>query len=260
MRVTIGKLFAGVLAGLVWTTSASAGLVEYSAGHSDIGVEYVDHGDHGHLHLHYHFGGDAVLDGATTGGGEYGLDEAYIRVSDSLMVSGAPLNSVGLGAGSGDAWVLPQNNVAGVPFVGLATEEVPANFGNVKFSLEGVTGPGEFSLWQSNGLGGFDIFMSSFLNGIDAGDQVTLPSLAHSHFNFGFSAAGMYYVDIRAESVNDPSLYDVGTLIFAVGDSTFPPVTNPVPEPGSLVLMGIGTLGFCGSRLKRRNKQADAAA
>ncbi|TWT57375.1 PEP-CTERM motif protein [Thalassoglobus neptunius] len=259
MRVTIGKFFAGIMASLVMTTSASAGLVEYSAGHSDIGVEYEDHGSHGHLHLHYHFGGDAVLDGTASGTeSEYALDEAYIRVADSLMVSGAPLNSVGLGAGTGDAWVLPQNNVAGVPFVGLATEEVPANFGDVKFSLEGVTGPGEFSVWQSTGLGGIDIFMSTF--DATAPDAITLAALAHSHFNYGFSAAGLYYVDIRAESVNDPSLFDTGTLIFAVGDSAVPPVTNPVPEPGSLVLMGIGALGFGGSRLKRRKKPSNMIA
>ena len=97
-RFLFGSCFAVMMAG-AWG-SIDAALVEYSAGHADIGVA-LENGD---LELHYHFGGNAVLDGVMLGtGAEFAPQDIYVRVSDSLKKTEAPLQLIGLGSGSGDA-------------------------------------------------------------------------------------------------------------------------------------------------------------
>ncbi len=44
----------------------------YSADHGDIGIAYEDEGDGPEFFLHYHLGGNAILDGSPVGGGEEG--------------------------------------------------------------------------------------------------------------------------------------------------------------------------------------------
>lgn len=260
-RLTMFLVAAFATAALTPAPEAEAALMEYTAGHLDIGVEYED--DEGELHLHYHFGSDAVLDGVMLGGmgAEYGLDEVYIRVADSLLMPGAPLNLVGLGPGTGDAWVLPQNNVPGVPFTGFATEEVPLDFGSTRFQMTGYSGPGEFALWT---FGFFaTIYWDTYGSGVDPTDILDLTAGSHSHYAWGFTAPGVYYVDVLAQSLSNPSLSDTGTLIFVVGDSTLPPEapnSSPVPEPTSLALLGMGTFALGGGILRRRRRTTTDAA
>ena len=244
-RFLFGSCFAVMMAG-AWG-SIDAALIEYSAGHADIGVA-LENGD---LELHYHFGGNAVLDGVTLGAGaEFAPQDIYVRVSDSLKITGAPLQLIGLGSGPGDAWILPQSNQSGAPFIGIATEDLPLDFGNTEFSLVGMSGPGEFSLFSL----GFSttVYWSTF-DGLDSSDKLTLSAGTHSHFAYGFTAPGVYEVGIQARSLNDPSLVDSNVFTFVVGDATSPPV-SPVPEPSSLMLMGLGALGLCGASLRRRSK------
>jgi surface-anchored protein len=257
-RLTMFLVAAFALAALTPAREAEAALMEYTAGHLDIGVEYED--DEGELHLHYHFGGDAVLDGVM-GGGEYGLDEVYIRVADSLFFPGAPLNLVGLGSGTGDAWVLPQTNNPGVPFTGLATEEVPLDFGSTRFQMSGFSGPGEFAVWTF-GFGA-TIYWDTYGSGVDPTDYIDLTAGSHAHYAWGFTAPGVYYVDVLAQSLLNPGLSDTGTLIFVVGDSTLPPEapnSSPVPEPTSLALLGMGTLAMGGGIFRRRRRNTTDAA
>jgi len=242
-------------------SSTEAALIEYSAGHADIGFAYEDSTPY----LHYHFGGSAVLDGILLGTDEeYDPEGVYVRVSDSLQntfdTPPFTLDWIGLSdtpGATGPAWVLPQSNTSGVPFLGIATEEVPTGFGDVNFILEGFSGPGEFSVGQAS----FPptIYWDSLSN---SPDQLTLPEGTHDHFFYGFSAPGVYYVDLRAESVNDPNIFDTARFTFVVGDDTQPPGSNPnaVPEPGSFLLMGLGALGLGGALLRKRRREKQQAA
>ncbi|MDG1149543.1 MAG: hypothetical protein P8N70_04315, partial [Akkermansiaceae bacterium] len=103
----------------------------YSADHGDIGIAYEDEGDGPEFFLHYHLGGNAILDGSPVGGGEEGeeFEPSAITtlVPDSTratMGSVAVLNS-GTGVSDGSPiWIIPQGEAEGVPFLGIATEEL----------------------------------------------------------------------------------------------------------------------------------------
>lgn len=250
-RVTATVGLAAALAAVLGLAGpAESALVEYSAGHADIGVAY----EAGELHLHYHFGSGAVLDGAPLAGeAEYDPDEIYVRVADSRKFT-LDRGALGLGVGLGDVWVLPQSNVAGVPFLGIATEEVPLGIGSIRFSLTGMTGPGEFSLGQF-GLPN-SIYWDSF-DGIDSSDQFSMAAEQHDHFFYAFTAPGVYFLDVLAQSISNPGLFESATFTFVVGDNTSPPSDiEEIPEPASVVLFGLGALGMIGSRFRRLAKLA----
>ena len=251
VRKFIVSLGIAALTAVGWGLPAEAAMIEYTAGHADIGVAIED----GELNLHYHFGGDAVLDNVLLGSGldeeayEYDPSEVYVRVPDSQMfnVDGTIHSGVGLGPGAGDVWVLSQNNLAGLPFLGFGTEDLPQGSGNTVFSLLGVSGPGNFSLWTAGF--GFSVKWDS-VDGFGADDAFSLPAGSHSHYNWGFTAPGVYYVDVLA---TNGSLSDSGRFTFLVGDqTTLPEVVSPVPEPASLALAGMGGLALCGGALRRR--------
>ncbi len=58
MKIVRGLVLFAALQGLL-STAANADLIEYTAGHGDIGLAV----EAGQLHLHYHFAPGAVLDG-----------------------------------------------------------------------------------------------------------------------------------------------------------------------------------------------------
>ncbi|QEF99260.1 hypothetical protein Mal15_33220 [Stieleria maiorica] len=223
--------------------NAAADVVEYSAGHSDIGLAYED----GELHLHYHFGSDAILDGNPTGvvgGVEYDPSEAVVRVTnDALYAGGAPGPISFLGLDTGDpVWILPQSNAGGLPFLGIATEELDAPFNSASFEMTGFSGPGQFALWQ----GGFtpSVFMQTN-DGVIGGPSDTL-SIAgvgsHDHYNWGFTEEGVYDIQLTATAFNSslPGGFatDTGTFRFVVGNVT------AIPEPSSFAAIALAATGF----------------
>jgi hypothetical protein len=136
--------FIASLMAIAWTSISpvSAEMVEYSAGHGDIGLALEGPGQ---LFLHYHFGvGSAILDGvpATMANEELAPAEAYVRVSDANIITlPGPVDFLGTAAGA-QVWALPPVNTAGVPFLGIATEELdPMQFASAGFRLTGMTGP-----------------------------------------------------------------------------------------------------------------------
>ena len=257
--------FAAGFAALVsvWPAIASADLVEYSAGHADIGLAYHsgddDHGEG--LDLHYHFGTGAVLDGVSQGSdSEFGPGEAYVRVGDAVktqLTSG--LDFLEASAGD-DVWVLPQSSEPGVPFLGIAAEELSSSdFSSATLSMTGFSGPGQFALWQPDSVGGSpDVFWQTS-DGI-SDDELDLVIGGHDHFNWGFTEEGVYEVELTGVANftgDNVSISDVGTFSFAVGEAT------AIPEPGAfLALASLGVLG-CGVvaiRHRRRSGQALSAA
>ena len=125
----------------VGTSTTDPGLPanEWNEEHGDIGIAY----EAGELELHYHF--DEGLNGSGSEA-EFEPDEVYIRVADEAILD-PPVDIPFLGTTAAqDAWVLPQNGTdaedLGVPFVGLATEELdPLTFSSVDLFLTGFSGP-----------------------------------------------------------------------------------------------------------------------
>ncbi len=224
-----------------FSISLSAELMEYTAGHADIGLALEGPGQ---LFLHYHFGiGSAILEGvpATALNEELAPSEAYVRVSDSMIVTlPTPVDFLGTLAGD-SAWILPQGNTPGVPFLGIATEELdPVQFTSAGFRLTGFTGPlgGNFAFFQVPSFGAPIVFAKS-VDGIDPGFDV-VPSLVggHDHYNYAFTKDGIYDIGIEGyASGPGGSLTDSGTYRFVVGSST------AVPEPNSLILLLAGSMG-----------------
>ncbi|QDV44492.1 hypothetical protein Enr13x_43580 [Stieleria neptunia] len=230
--------------------NVSADVVEYSAGHSDIGLAYED----GELNLHFHFGGDTILDGAPVGGVggiEFNPSDAYVLVDDAAMYPGGapgPISFLGLNTGD-PVWILPQSNTAGMPFLGIATEELEAPFTSASFEMTGFSGPGQFALWQ----GGFapSVFMQTS-DGIigGPGDTLSLPSVgSHDHYNWGFTQQGVYDIELTATAYNGSLpggfVSDTETFRFVVGNVT------AIPEPSSFAAIAFVTTGFLVRRRRR---------
>ncbi|MCD0460914.1 choice-of-anchor M domain-containing protein [Roseiconus lacunae] len=219
-----------ILAVSICSSVAHAEAVEYTLGHGDIGLAY----DGSELELHYHFGNGAVLDGTPlVGDAEYAPDEAFVRVGQNTMVE--TTGSIPfLGTTAGDpVWVLPQSNTPGVPFLGIATEELDGTFSGASLTMTSFSGPGEFALWQSSSLGGLNVFWQSN-NGLDATDTLALSIGGHDHYNYGFTEAGTYDIGVTATAdfASGGSVSDFGTLRFVVGN------VSAVPEPSALAAMG----------------------
>jgi surface-anchored protein len=237
----IAKSFS-TLSGLVafcWALNGPlvAEMVEYTAGHADIGL--VLEGPE-QLFLHYHFGvGSAILDGlpATALNEELAPSEAYVRVSDATIVFPGAVDF--LGTASGDPiWVLPQGNTPGVPFFGFATAELnPMQFTSAGFRLSGMSGPagGNFALFQQPSFGPPNVFMRTN-DGINPLVDF-LPSTVggHDHYNFAFTKVGIYDLEIEGFATTGAgmTLTDSGSFRFLVGSAT------AIPEPGSLALLAV---------------------
>jgi surface-anchored protein len=226
----------------------SAEMVEYTAGHADIGLVLEGPGQ---LFLHYHFGvGSAILDGvpATVAQEELAPSEAYVRVSPATMITlPNPVDFLGTSAGD-PAWILPQGNVTGLPFFGFASEELdPMVFTSAGFRLLAMTGPlgGNFALFQQPSFGPPNIFMRT--NDLINPAVDFLPSTVggHDHYNFAFTKEGIYDLEIEGyASGPGGDLTDTAVFRFAVGSVA-------IPEPSSLFL-----LAACGSiiALRRRSQ------
>lgn len=229
------------LGALLLATSAQAQL--WTVGHGDIGVALHDdgHGPEFHLHAHLHSG--AVVDGTPLAAdAEYDANAITINVPLLTKIV-APANTAltaGTGAATGaDLWVLPQGNPGSdpIPFLGIATEElVPADWTtDITFTLGTVTSPsgsGDFSIWQPDGIGGFNFYFSTE-NGNNTLDQL---AGVHDHFNYGFTEAGLWQIEITASGTHatEGPLADTQTFQFQV-----------VPEPSAFAaISGVFALGF----------------
>ncbi|QDT02340.1 hypothetical protein K227x_07160 [Rubripirellula lacrimiformis] len=232
---------------LLLPRTASADVVTYTSGHGDIGLAY----EGGELELHYHFGDGAILDGVSLiGDAEFDPAGAVVWVSDDAR-STTTSSIAFLGTKAGDSvWRLPQSNTAGLPFLGIAAEELlPAEFSAATLQLTSFDGPGEFALWQSGGFGGADVFWQSN-NGLDSSDLLPLTIGGHDHFNFGFTSEGVYDLGVTAVAnlAAGGTVSDFGTLRFMVGDAAV-----AVPEPASFV--AIAALGVTGWAVRRRRRR-----
>jgi surface-anchored protein len=101
-----------------------------------------------------------------------------------------------LGAAGGTAWVLPQSSTSGLLWAGWNTAEIPSGVfqsNSVTFRLNSFTGPGQVSVYTVSAGTPTRLFDSS--NGLPDTRAVTYN--AHTHANWGFTAAGTYTLDFE---------------------------------------------------------------
>lgn len=211
--------------------------VYYSYGHADIGLAEEAEVS---LHLHAHAG--AIFDGSPLADDtEFEPEQVVIVVPNTTQFS-RPAGSAWdfLGNAAGDpTWRLPASNAAAVaenaPFLGIGAEDAELGaFVNdqLTLALVAVNGPGYFSLYNVT-LGTPVVKMASF-DGIDANDVITVQAGGHLHFNFGFSAPGLYEITFLAKAVDastQEELSSQATYNFLV-----------VPEPMTAILLAIGAI------------------
>ena len=230
------------------TVSSQALAALYSSGHADIGIAY-ENGGAGGFGAHWHFGPDAVVDGSPVGnypqGADFAPDQitAMVPTSQMMTLPNSPALIAGTGVDAGDdIWFLPQGEIPGVPFLGIATEKLDsAEWGDITFSLGAVTSPsgsGNFSLWNTDPFGSPNFHFSTALGE----DTLTLSTGTHAHFSWGFSEVGIWGVEFIVSGTHVDDGFQSATETFSF---------NVIPEPTSVLLCGFGAFSFV---LRRRRR------
>lgn len=230
---------------LLFAANARGGLI-WERGHGDIGLAY----EGGALELHYHLHAGAKFEGqsALTGDAEYGPSEMYVRVRDPAVAKPGGPQWDFLGPGS-SLWFLPHSSDATKPFVGIASEELdPSDWlGSITWALTSFSGPagGNFSLWQTDLFGNPDLKWSTWDS---IADVFTAGVGGHDHYNWGFTAPGVYTLGITASGTHESDGFksDFANFTFLVGNQT------AVPEPSTMVLFAGAAFGALPWWLRRR--------
>jgi len=251
---TLGFSLAATMA-LVFAATAPVcadGIPVYASGHSDLCADYISTEGIFELHYHFHEGEYGLDEDGNHLEGEYEPSELYTRVSDATKntVSANLAGFVGAPVGA-DLWWLPQTSQTGVPFVGMGTEELTLSdwSGNINYTLKGVSGPGQFSMWAVDGKGVLTTYWATS-DGIGPSDVYGQLADVHAHTNFGFTAEGVYTIQMQVSGTLDGGTTvssEIETFTFLVGSST------TVPEPGEFALLAAacGMAGLAAWRKRR---------
>ena len=157
-------------------------------GHTDMGIAF----EGGAFDLHVH---DETADR------EFAPEQAVLRATPLAQTS-VPTNAAFafLGTPGAPVWILPQSQNPRLLYLGIGAEEIAAGVfvnDSVQLTLTGVDGPGHFALYRVTGFGQPEVRFNS-RDGISAADVVTVAAGGHEHFNWAFSAPGVYRVRVKA--------------------------------------------------------------
>lgn len=162
---------------------------------------------------------------------QYEGDEALLYVGQAARTTRSGGNSFDfLGVGAGQTyWRLPQaQNIdllyLGVAGYGVSTGAIESYNASsesggrvtgtgrwVRMELVSVQGPGAFSVWQNTDTG--PRVMMASADGVTLDDSLWVVAGGHNHYNYGFSAEGVYAVTLRPMAfVNDGNAATLGPL------------------------------------------------
>lgn len=219
--------------------------------HIDIGIGYNSGGWDMHLH-------------DDTNDIEYEPDEALIYLGTAARQSrpgGSYFDFLGVPAGQ-TIWRIRESAVPSVPFLGIATEETggifetvnesdarltalgaPAQAEWVRLTLKSFSGPGHVGIWSSSDSG--PVVWMDTANGVSSNDLLFVVDDAHQHFNYAFTATGVYDLTFQASGIIG------GQRVFSE-DVTYRFGVEAVPEPATMMALGAG-LAALAARRRRKN-------
>ncbi|MDB6040818.1 MAG: LPXTG-motif cell wall anchor domain protein [Verrucomicrobiales bacterium] len=214
---------SGTLAGT--NTVVSSGPVTYS-----FVVEGVLTDQHTDLHVLYDPSGTNILNivarDVTDGNVDYQTNKVLLIVSEAsklTLPAGTPFGNEG-----DPLWALTQSQTPDILYLGLSAEGIPTGVfanGTLNFHLKAVDGPGQFLLWQAGQFGDFDVQMNSG-DGITDADVHQQLIGSHEHFNWGFTATGVYYVTFQVSGQRIGESTNISSP-----ESTFRFDVLPLPAP-----------------------------
>ncbi|EIQ01843.1 actinobacterial surface-anchored protein domain protein [Opitutaceae bacterium TAV1] len=242
-------------------TPATAQTMIITEGHIDLNIGYdISTGEWG-LYSQYRAPDDSYATDTPVG-------EVTYKISEAGRFDGMGGFYSWLGSPGSDIWVIPQNQISGVPWVGFGGygyggveggltddfslfDPIPSihpTLPAVLVSFVGIEGPegADFALWQTNATGGLvggaPVFSS--VAGTGAPDSLVITRGQHTHYNWGFSEEGIYTVLLQLGATIDGVLTqsDIFTVTFHVG--------NVVPEPASWAAIA-GALLLSGTMIGR---------
>ena len=130
-------------------------------------------------------------------------------------------------------WILPQDENPDLLFLGAAGDEIASGVfrdDQVGLSLLDARGPGEVFFYNIDEFGTPTVFFNS-RDGISESDLFPVPVGGHNHNNWGFTAPGIYELEVQASGVlaetGAASSSDVVTLTFEI----FGELPDVLPEP-----------------------------
>jgi surface-anchored protein len=234
---------------LLLTSLVNAQIYTFTNEHADININYS--------------GGTWSMNARDedSGGTTYTPANTLFTVPNASIISrpaGSNYDFTGVSAGQ-NLYVLPQAQNPDLVFLGLGAEELdpdnlftawdPDGVGPLssakwlQVDLVSYTGPGQFSSWL-NGPTPNVAFATS--NGISSADRAFILAGGHTDFNWAFTEIGDYTITIQASG-----------QLAAGGFNTSAPATYnfsvvAAPEPGTLLLLG---LGIAGGVVARRRKE-----
>jgi surface-anchored protein len=152
-------------------------------------------------------------------GVEYDPGAAIVRVPDAARTQVPASASYSfLGAAGAPVWLLPQSQDEaanlGVVSLGHSAASIAAGTFTSDISLQltalaftpepGVTGAGHFALFTNDALGVPSVLLDS-RDGFSAADSTTIAAGGHRHFNWAFSAPGLYKLSYQVSATRTGS-------------------------------------------------------
>ena len=158
------------------------GKVELEVGHSDVQVTYED--DKLGIHIY-----DQIEDV------EIAPDDLIILLPEAAEAA-VPANTdfAFLGSIGDPLWILPQNAIPNVLFLGIAADNLESGIfldDTTRVELVSIEGPGHFFAYDTDAFGAPNVQINS-ADGITGDDRLTVAAGAHFHVDMTFNAEGDY--------------------------------------------------------------------